>query len=119
MKRSGFKRIAALCALLLILIAACSNDTSDPSDPTASNGETAVELPDSFIIAALMPLPDNATLTGVEWAIANVNAAGGILGEIPLELRTINTSGMAADAVVAKAEELAADPAVYAVIGPG
>ncbi|MEO1267959.1 MAG: C13 family peptidase, partial [Myxococcota bacterium] len=99
--------------------AACSNDTSDPSDPTASNGETAVELPDSFIIAALMPLPDNATLTGVEWAIANVNAAGGILGEIPLELRTINTSGMAADAVVAKAEELAADPAVYAVIGPG
>ena len=115
-------KLALSLALLGVLIACGDSgdgDSGDGETTMESNGTSGVELPEAFTAAVLMPTPpDGGGILGLEWAVHKINAAGGILGEVPFELRYIDTIDMSAEEIIAEAEALAVDDEVFAVIGP-
>ena len=96
-------RIVLIC---LLFLCACEGSPSRVGE-------------DALTLAVLMPLPEAGGLRELEWAVENVNTAGGILGHRPLRLRYEDTAALTPEAVVSRAEALANDPTVVAVIGPG
>ena len=98
------------CALLLASVAGCSDDTIAPASPAP---------PDPLRIAVLMPLPEMGTADGLpnlEWALENVNAAGGVAGR-PLALDYVALP-TAPEELAALGTTLAEDEDHVAVIGP-
>ncbi len=97
------------CLLAAAGLSACDGERSTPRS----------DHPDELVVGVLMPLPPSGVHIDLAWAVENVNAGGGILGDVPLRLRAVDTNGRSREEVVALAQLLADDPQVLAVIGPG
>lgn len=110
------RRAPRLVAALLLGLAFAACD-----DGEAPLVDAGVPLPDRFVIGVLQP--PNAMEGGqpeFDIAVERINAAGGILGQVPLALRRVSPeASMDGSNIVALAEQLVADPEVVAIIGPG
>lgn len=123
-----FKRMGVGLVSAVLALAACSSagtTTQAPSDTGSSASAPAASAsnagPDSYTFAVIGPFSgDNAAYgvnlqKGVQLAVDQINAAGGIKGK-QVQLQFLDTLCGATGAATA-ASKIAADPSVFAVIG--
>jgi glycosylphosphatidylinositol transamidase (GPIT) subunit GPI8/ABC-type branched-subunit amino acid transport system substrate-binding protein len=101
-----------LCILFFLLtLTACGGGGGDKPPPDSDTTE------ESLTVGVLLPLSgaeDRGWQKPLEWALSNINAAGGVAGK-KLKLKYSDTS---VTNTVEAARQLASDPSVLAVIGP-
>ena len=105
------RKKTVLCMLFFfwLLFTACAND----------EGEDEALSADPLVIGVLMALPSGASegFDELTWAVEKVNEAGGILGRHKLELRYVDIAMNTEEEALEKAQTLAVDDEVIAVIG--
>lgn len=106
-------------ALLISLFTACDDGATEALAPPEPPDD-ALDLREQYVIGVISPPGElGAVQPELDFAVARVNAAGGIGGRAPLVLRRVPFGPGADESPVAIAEAFAVDDEVVAVIGPG
>lgn len=95
---------------------ASSTETNKPSETDAAASGEPIKIGVSAAITGAAPLDGERTMQGIEMAVEEINAAGGVNGR-PLEMIVEddqNTANIAVNVV----NKLVNDPEIVAIIGP-
>lgn len=95
------KTVAIMLALILILALAACGNTATPATPAATAESDTIKIGYVSDLTGSTALWGTAGQYGAEEAVAEVNAAGGVLGGKKLELVPMDGKGEAADSVSA------------------